>query len=509
MKAFLLHKDRDFNLDGTIPRNSDALTRDLELSVLIDAMALGDKFLYEVARRVTLRTLTNEVEIIYRQNIVRDVIANSILIRQLYDISIEAIENEKRTYFGLMIHSPTSVLSRSVVVLRMLVAALRQLRGVGTYNAKRFSSEGFKTLFEMLDRELSDEYFARIEDHLKRLEYQGGVLVSAELGESNKGVNYTLRKPKDKTGNWIAQLMKPKPESYTIHLQPRDESGANALAQLRDRGVNLVANAVAQSNEHILGFFRMLRTELAFYVGCLNLHERLSKLHVPVTFPELEAASERALEFNGLYDVCLALKIGNEIVGNEMNADGKHVLIITGANQGGKTTFLRSVGLAQLMMQCGMFVPAASFSANICSGVFTHYKREEDRTMKSGKLDEELSRLNDFVDDIAPNAIILFNESFAATNEREGSEIARQICSALVERRVKVFFVTHLYDFAHSLYLSNDVTTLFLRSERQANGGRTFKLIEGEPLQTGFGEDLYNQIFGGDVVRKTEIHVAG
>ena len=123
-------------------------------------------------------------------------------------------------------------------------------------------------------------------------------------------------------------------------------------------------------------------------------------------------------------------------------------MIITGANQGGKSTFLRSMGLAQLMMQCGMFAPAESFCANVCDGLFTHYRREEDVTMRSGKLDEELSRMNGIVDNVRANSLLLFNESFAATNEREGSEIARQIICALLEKGVKVFFVTHLYEFA-------------------------------------------------------------
>ena len=130
----------------------------------------------------------------------------------------------------------------------------------------------------------------------------------------------------------------------------------------------------------------------------------------------------------------------------------KDLVIITGANQGGKSTFLRSIGQAQLMMQAGMFVPAESFSSEVCDGIFTHYRREEDTTMKSGKLDEELSRMSDIADNITQNSMLLFNESFASTYEREGSEIARQITIALVEKGVKVFFVTHLYEFAHGLY---------------------------------------------------------
>jgi DNA mismatch repair ATPase MutS len=118
--------------------------------------------------------------------------------------------------------------------------------------------------------------------------------------------------------------------------------------------------------------------------------------------------------------------------------------------------------------------------------------------MKSGKLDEELSRMSGIVDNLTSNSMLLFNESFAATNEREGSEIARQIICALLEKRIKVFFVTHLYEFAHGFHDRKMEDAIFLRAERQTDGGRTFKLIEGEPLQTSYGEDVYNRIFGTD-----------
>ncbi len=153
------------------------------------------------------------------------------------------------------------------------------------------------------------------------------------------------------------------------------------------------------------------------------------------------------------------------------------------------------------MMQCGMFVPAEFYCANVCDGLFTHYRREEDATMKSGKLDEELSRMSDIIDHITLGSIVLFNESFAATNEREGSEIASQIIQALLEKRIKVFFVTHLYEFAHGFYERKLDAAMFLRAERQADGGRTFRVIEAEPLQTSYGEDLYKTVFqtGGSI----------
>jgi len=496
MKAFLMYRDHDFDLDAALPQNSEALIQDLELNTLFHAMAQGDRYLYDVARTAVLQFLRDEDEVRYRQDVLRDVLANSLVCRQLYDLTIEVGVRENKLNAWMYLRSPSSILARSVQVLQMFVVMLKQLKGIGTYNAQRFSSEGFKTLFAMLDRELKDDYFMKIEDHLRRLKFPDGVWVSAVLGKGNKGADYTLRRPKDRAKSWINRLTTPKPPAYTWRLPPRDESGASALGELRDRGLNLVANALAQSDDHILSFFAMLRAELAFYVGCLNLREQLAKKGQPISFPTPAALGERKLTFSGLYDVCLTFKTDRRVVGNDLNADNRDLVIVTGANQGGKTTFLRSVGLAQLMMQCGMFVPAESFSANLCSHIFTHYRREEDVTMKSGKLDEELSRCSEIVDAIAPDAFLLFNESFAATNEREGSEIARQITSALLEKRIKIVFVTHLYDFAHSVYDKNTGTSIFLRAERQADGERTFKLREGEPLQTAFGEDLYDEIFG-------------
>ena len=115
--------------------------------------------------------------------------------------------------------------------------------------------------------------------------------------------------------------------------------------------------------------------------------------------------------------------------------------------------------------------------------------------VKSGKFDEELARMSEIADDIVPNSMLLFNESFAATNEREGSEIGAQIVRALLENGIKVFYVTHLYEFARGFFNDRD-KGVCLRAEREADGRRTFKLAEGEPLQTSYGQDLYNEVFG-------------
>jgi hypothetical protein len=499
MKAFLMHADQDFDLARELPPNAGDLIGDLELGTLFDAMAAGDTFLFDVAQQAVLSSLSDPAAITYRQCVLADCLAQPSVVREIYDVAVVAIEGERRNFFGLFRAGPDSILHRSVQVLEFFVGVLKILRKISDDHAGRFRSEGFTRLFAMLSEELSDEYFSEVEDHLKELKFRRGVLISAELGPGNSGVRHVLRRPREQ--NWIGRLAGGDGPSYSFQIPDRDENGFRVLSELKGRGINLVANALAQSTDHILSFFRMLRSELAFYIGCVNLEARLTGQGEPTCFPVPLAGGPPVLSARGLYDACLTLHTDGRVAGNRLDADGKSLVMVTGANQGGKSTFLRSVGVAQLMMQCGMFVPAESLRANVCRGVFTHYKREEDAAMESGKLDEELRRMSRVVDQVAPGAVVLCNESFASTNEREGSEIARQIVRALLARDIKVFFVTHLFDLAHGFYLEPAETVLFLRAQRQADGGRTFQLAEGEPLPTSYGEDVYRRIFSPDLNR--------
>lgn len=492
--------EQGLELQQLLPWQEAALRQDLGLDIVFGAMAQGDKFLFEVAQVALLSSLTELDAIRYRQDVYRDCANNAQIVRDIYQIAMDAIEGERKNYWSFFARQPSGILHRAVEVLQMFVGVLRHLRAIADQHRQKFKSEGLSNLLAMLQSELSDAYFAQIQDHLDRLRFRTGVLISGQLGKGNTGTNYILRKPHRDGRSWLSRLIAEKPPAYSFQLHPRDEAGAQALSKLNDQGVNLVANALAQSTDHILSFFHMLRTELAFYIGSLNLHAQLSQLGEPVCIPVPTPVGERKLSCTNLYDVSLALSMGKAVVGNGLAADHRDMIIITGANTGGKSTFLRSVGLGHLMMQAGMFVAAESFCSEVCEGIFTHYRREEDAAMDSGKWDEELSRMSKIVDNLRPNALVLFNESFASTNEREGSEIATQIVKALLDRGLKVAFVTHLYQFASGFAANPTRNTAFLRAERNPDGTRPFKLIEAKPLQTSYGPDLYEAIFhdGGE-----------
>ncbi len=505
MKVFLMFRDRDFSLEEAAPANAQDLIQDLELNTLFQAMAGGDSYLFEVARVAVMASLKEHEAILYRQEILSDCLEFQEIVKELYTLSVDSIERENKIWGWFSLSSPDSLLHRSVEALGLFVGSLERLRKLADEQGTKMRSEGFRRFFGMISQELDDDYLQAVKNHLERLNFPNGILMNADLGPDFRGKNYILRRMDvrklkwfEQVQEWVGQIKHKDGAGFTFDVDPRDEAGFRALEALRTEGIANVAVALAQSSDHILSFFKALRLELGFYMGCLNLREKLVAKQEPLCIPTPLLEKDEMLQCREIYDVCLSLNTATRVVGNDIAGENKALVVITGANRGGKSTFLRSLGLAQLMMQCGMFVAARDYQANICRGVFTHFKREEDVGMKSGKLDEELSRMSAIVERITSHSVLLLNESFASTNEREGSEIARQIVRALMEKKVKIVYVTHMFDLADGFYRQLKKCALFLRAERLADGTRTYRLIEGAPEPTSYGEDLFWRIFKGE-----------
>lgn len=488
MKVNLMYPDRDLDLKAAPCFGSENLKKDLELERILQCMAQKDSMIQSVCSAVMLNPLTSAEEIRFRQEAVKDALKHSKAVRALYDTAADVFVQKQKKWNWLSMNYLSSTFSNAIELLQIYADSLRKLRGIADENIQSFHSDAFHRFLSLLQEELSDEYLEEIQHQLAECrEDSDAVLISAKLGDWNQGVQYVLRR-RNRSGFWRRWAFAP-----SVTIASRDEAGAADLGKRRDRAINESANALAQAAEHLEFFFKMLEQELAFYVGCINLRDVLTSYDMPVCMPEILPAEGNSRAWKNLYDVSLALVKEAGVTGNSLKAENRKLYIITGANQGGKSTFLRSIGQAQLMAQCGMFAGAAEYSLPIRNGVFTHFQKEEDPTMKSGKLDRELSDMNEIADHLQKESMILFNESFSATNEREGAEICRTITEALIENDIEVFSVTHLYTFAVSFLNRKD--TEYLRAERLDSGERTFQVVPGEPLRTAYGKDLYQKIF--------------
>jgi DNA mismatch repair ATPase MutS len=486
-----MFKDRDFavGVNAQMCYGSHALSADLELRHVIDKMARGDEFIHDACEAALFTPLMSTEEISYRQENLRDALHNPERVRLLYEILVETRERQKKSLHFLSSSVGLSdSLNGAVGLLRIFTETLTSLRGFADDGLKAFSSEGFSGLLKMLRTELSNEFLEQVRTHMKELRDQEEMLVSARLSPTGCATGYVLRR---KTKITFLSRLRLGP-SFTI--KEGDTECMSDMDNRLDRAICDTVSVLSRVVRYIEDFFDMLRRELAFYIGCLNLNEFLTGLGAPVCVPEILPKNREARAWRGLYDISLVIMRNAVVTGNDLETNNKRLYIITGANQGGKSTFLRSFGQAQLMAQCGMPVGAESFAAPIRDGIFTHFKKEEDSRMKSGKFDEEMDRMSEIADRLHSGSLVIFNESFSSTNEREGSEIHRQISKALIENGVEVFSVSHLYSY--SAAFKGDELTQFLRAERLDGGARTFKIVPGEPLETAFGEDIYRELFG-------------
>lgn len=198
-----MDREGAFEPDHALPWNEQDLVQDLELRTLFDAMAEGDEFLRKVVHHALLAPLTDPAAIRYRQDVLRDCLAQEELVREIYAIAVEAIEAEKKAYWGIYSKYPRVILSRSVEVIGLFVKALTRLRRIADADGPRFSSDGFRAFFAMLQGGLGDEYLAEVQQHLRALRLGDGTLISARLGSGAKGRDYRLRKPNPPPGSWF------------------------------------------------------------------------------------------------------------------------------------------------------------------------------------------------------------------------------------------------------------------------------------------------------------------
>lgn len=130
------------------------------------------------------------------------------------------------------------------------------------------------------------------------------------------------------------------------------------------------------------------------------------------------------------------------------------------------------------------------YKAKVFTGIYTHFPSEEDDSVNRGLLELELEHLQLIVKDIRKGSLLLMNESFATTTEKEGSQIAEGVMEAFRESGILTIFVTHLFTYADALYKRALKDVIFYAAGRNENGERTYQISEGRPAAYGNGVDI-------------------
>ncbi|MFO7780173.1 MAG: hypothetical protein R6W94_00945 [Spirochaetia bacterium] len=247
-----------------------------------------------------------------------------------------------------------------------------------------------------------------------------------------------------------------------------------------------------------------LEQELSFYLGAHRLKSRLEAAGLPTCFPHIADAAERQLSASGFYNLQLALRSLERnaeaaIVMNELELGGDvGILVITGANQGGKTTFVQGAGIIQVMAQAGLFVPARSATVSPVDTVITHFPTGEAGSIETGRLSQELGDLAGMFDTTTDNSLLLLNESLASTNAAEALVVAEEMLAALRRVGTRTLYATHLHEISERLEELNEPADAGpqvrgLTAETEWDGEtvrRTYRIVPGSPQGRSFARDL-------------------
>jgi DNA mismatch repair protein MutS len=222
---------------------------------------------------------------------------------------------------------------------------------------------------------------------------------------------------------------------------------------------------------------RQAGEELQFYVAHLEYTRPLREAGLRFCYPQV-SASEKQVSVADTFDLALANKLvaaRKPVVTNDFRLAGEErVLVITGPNQGGKTTLARTFGQLHHLASTGCPVPGSAATLFLPDRIFTHFEREEDLTRMSGKLEDDLVRIGEILRAATAGSIIILNETFASTPLHDARFLGTKLLTQVMRLDALCVYVTFVDELAA---LGGQVVSMMSTVVRENPAERTFKVV--------------------------------
>ena len=415
----------------------------------------------------------------------------------------------------------TSDYLSSITEIELYVSSIQVLHSGLTGIKDRLKSPAFTSLSNLITKLAESDYYRDLNQKLEELTQRVreiksvtiGVNLDAQLRPSAAGV-LSINAEAFKSGDVLDKILHLnfKNDNYTCiaNLVPfgkkQSENQKMALSLAFNSAINDVYKSSLRSWKKIVQtyvlenteFLLNLMPEFEFLVKGTQMLKALRQKGCPLIIPDIRPMDERAFTAHNLYNPCVAMKIEDEIVPNDVTFDkDATIYVLTGPNRGGKSVITCAIGLAQVMLQLGMYVPAESASISPVDGIYTHFPTGAEDTIDKGRLGEECARLGEIFDCVTAHSLVLLDESLSSTGSYEASYIAAEVLSGLAHVGCRCLFSTHLHELAAEIDNLNrrslengGVAIDTLVAGIEGEGKRSFRITRAKPDGKSYARDI-------------------
>jgi DNA mismatch repair protein MutS len=461
--------------------------RDLGLSTTIEMISPGMKY-RGALQKILFNICLDPAVINYRQDILEDLVSQPELTACLNELLPEITHLEghlDRKTYGTQREKPSLYqLVNRLMELKVFVACIDRLGTVLAPLRGKLRSDGLKHLDAFVEETESNPVFQNLKIELPKflseIENHASITIGINLDSTLQPVaatlvsvnsrRYTNAKLLNKLVGPNLKMLEGIAELHTLANYGVSEGGPIDLMMVplfRDleKVLAKVTRSFIQALDQYTDFnselLIVLKHEVVFYLAALKTIEYLQGRGLPMCRPELAPAEERCCLIKNNYNLNLALnyvfdtedeQLSQVVIQNDVDSGAtSRTLILTGPNQGGKTTFLQSVGLTQVLAQAGFFVPGTQARISPVDGIFTHYPLEENLEKGTGRFGDEAKRLHEILARMTRFSLVLLNETLSSTSPGESLYLAQDVVRVMLKIGARTIFSTHLHELAAGL----------------------------------------------------------
>ncbi len=261
-----------------------------------------------------------------------------------------------------------------------------------------------------------------------------------------------------------------------------------------------------KSTEDILTF----ETQLSFYIGAKKLIEAVRARGLSMCRPKYLPMEERRMDAKGVFDLSFYIQmvaadpmgsLKNKIITNDCRFDDDgRFFVLTGANNGGKTTYTRAIGIIQVFAQAGLYVPCESCEISPVDYIYTHFPKEEEVGLNTSRFTQECKQFKETIDTATKYSMLLLNESIQSTTPTECVYIATELTKIFRCVGVRGVYATHLLELAKSLDRLNEevegdtkLVSIVTTVDTTDDNRRLYRIERAEPQEFGYARTIYEK----------------